>query len=60
MVLTPEGKIARYFYGVELPGQDLRLGLIEASDGKIGSPVDQLLLLCFHYDPPPARTTSRS
>jgi protein SCO1 len=51
MVLTPRGKIARYFYGVEFAPRDLRLGLIEAADNHIGSPVDQLLLFCFHYDP---------
>lgn len=51
MVLTPEGKISRYFYGVEYPPKDLRLGLVEASNNKIGSPVDQLLLYCYHYDP---------
>ncbi len=51
VLLTPQGKIARYFYGVEFAPRDLRFGLIEASQGKIGSPVDKLLLFCFHYDP---------
>ena len=51
MLLTPEGKIARYYFGISYPAKDLRLGLIEASDGKIGSPIDQILLLCYHYDP---------
>ena len=51
MVLTGEGKISRYFYGVTYPSRDLRLGLEQASDGKIGSPVDQVLLFCYHYDP---------
>lgn len=51
MILTPEGKLSRYFYGVEYAPRDVRLGLVEASAGKIGSPVDQVLLLCFHYDP---------
>jgi len=51
MVATPRGKLARYFYGIEYAPKDLRLGLIEAADNKIGSPVDQLLLLCYHYDP---------
>jgi len=51
IVLTPEGKTSRYFYGVEYPPRDLRLGLVEASENKIGSPVDQLLLMCYHYDP---------
>ncbi|MCW5980692.1 MAG: SCO family protein [Bryobacteraceae bacterium] len=51
MILTPDGRIARYLYGVEYPPRDLRLALVEASAGKIGSRVDQLLLYCFHYDP---------
>lgn len=51
MALTPEGQIARYFYGVEYAPRDLRLGLIEAADNKIGSLVDQVLLYCYHYDP---------
>jgi protein SCO1/2 len=51
MVLTPEGKISRYFYGISYPDRDLRLGLVEASEGKIGSPVDAILLYCYHYDP---------
>jgi protein SCO1/2 len=51
MIATPEGKLARYFYGIEYAPKDLRLGLVEASQNKIGSPVDQLLLYCYHYDP---------
>lgn len=51
MVLTPEGKVARYFYGVEYSPRDMRLGLIEASSNQIGSPVDQVLLFCYHYNP---------
>jgi len=51
MVLTPAGKLSRYFYGIEYPPRDLRLGLVEASENKIGTPVDQLLLYCYHYDP---------
>jgi len=51
MIATPDGKLARYFYGIEYAPKDLRLGLVEASTGKIGSPVDQLLLYCYHYDP---------
>ncbi len=51
MVLTPKGKLSRYFYGIQYPSRDLRLGLVEASNGKIGTPVDQILLFCFHYDP---------
>jgi protein SCO1/2 len=51
MVLTPEGKLARYFYGIDYPPRDLRLGLVEASQNKIGTPVDALMLYCYHYDP---------
>lgn len=51
MVVTPQGKMARYFYGIEYSGRDLRLALVEAAENKIGSPVDALLLYCFHYDP---------
>lgn len=50
MILTPDGKVSRYFYDLNFPGRDLRLGLVEASNFKIGSPVDQVLLYCFHYD----------
>ncbi len=51
MVVTPDGVLSKYFYGIEYNPRDLRLGLVEAGDGGIGSPVDQLLLLCFHYNP---------
>ena len=51
MVLTADGRLARYLYGVEYAPKDLRLGLIEASQGRIGSPVDKLLLYCYQYDP---------
>jgi protein SCO1 len=51
LVLTPEGKIAQYYYGVEFAPKDLRLGLIQASENKIGTVVDQVLLYCYHYDP---------
>jgi protein SCO1/2 len=51
MIATPEGRVSRYFYGVEYAPRDIRLGLVEASKGKIGTPVDQVLLFCFHYDP---------
>jgi protein SCO1/2 len=51
MLLTPEGRLARYFYGIEYSPKDMRLGLVEASENRIGSPVDQVLLLCFQYDP---------
>jgi protein SCO1/2 len=51
MILTPDGHLSRYFYGVEYAPRDVRLGLVEASQDKIGSPVDQFLLFCYHYDP---------
>jgi protein SCO1 len=51
MVVTPDGRLSKYFYGVEYSPRDLRLGLVEAAQNKIGNPVDQLLLFCFHYDP---------
>ena len=50
MVATPEGKLSRYFYGVRYAPADLRMALVEASQEKIGSPVDDFLLFCFHYD----------
>ncbi len=50
-VLTPEGRLSRYFFGIDYPPRDLRLGLVEASAGRIGTPVDRVLLYCFHYDP---------
>jgi protein SCO1 len=51
MILTPEGKVTRYFYGIDYPARDVRLGLEEASNRRIGSPVDAVLLYCYHYDP---------
>jgi protein SCO1/2 len=51
MVLTPDGRVARYFYGIEYPSRDVRLALVEASNERIGTPTDQVLLYCFHYDP---------
>ena len=51
VLLTSDGRVSRYFYGIEYPTRDVRLGLVEASAGRIGSPVDELLLYCFHYDP---------
>lgn len=51
MILTPQGRISRYFYGVDFPPKDLRMGLVEASHEKIGNPIDQILLYCYHYDP---------
>jgi protein SCO1/2 len=49
-ICTPDGRLSRYLYGVEYDPQTLRMSLLEASQGKIGTPVDQLLLFCFHYD----------
>jgi len=51
MVLTPQGKLAQYYYGVEYSPRDLRLGLIQSSQNRIGTVVDQVLLYCYHYDP---------
>jgi protein SCO1/2 len=51
VVLTPEGKASKYVYGIDYGPRDLRLALVEASDHKVGTPVDRLLLYCYHYDP---------
>jgi len=51
VVLTPEGRLARYLFGIEYGPRDLRFALVEASAGHVGSPVDTLLLYCYHYDP---------
>jgi protein SCO1/2 len=51
VILTPGGKVSRYFYGVEFAPRDLRLGLVEAAGNTIGTSVDQVLLYCYHYDP---------
>jgi len=50
-VLTPSGKVSRYLLGIDYAPRDLRLALVEAADGKIGTAVDQALLYCYHYDP---------
>jgi protein SCO1 len=55
LLLTPSGRISRYFYGVEYPSRDVRFGLVDASAGKIGSPVDHVLLFCYQYNPSSAR-----
>ena len=55
LLLTPEGRISRYFFGIQYPPSNVRLGLVDASSGKIGSPVDHLLLFCYQYDPTRAR-----
>jgi protein SCO1 len=55
LVLTPDGRISRYFFGADYPPSNVRLGLVDASSGKIGTPVDHLLLFCYQYDPTKAR-----
>src|SRR5258705_1792267 len=55
VVLTPKGVASRYFYGLEHSASDLRLALVESSEEHIGSLVDQILLLCYHYDPATGR-----
>ncbi|TFG38136.1 MAG: SCO family protein [Candidatus Aminicenantes bacterium] len=50
-LITPDGRIARYLYGIEYPQRRLRLALMEASAGEIGTTIDQLILYCYHYDP---------
>lgn len=55
VLLTPEGKIARYFYGIEYAPRDLKFGLMEAAANRIGSPIDQVLLFCYQYDPATGR-----
>lgn len=57
IVLTPEGRIARYFFGVEYPPRDLRLGLVEAARGRVGTVVDQIMLFCYRYDPATGKYT---
>jgi len=55
VLATPQGVVSRYFYGIDFPPRDLRLGLVEAADSKIGTIADQVLLFCFHYDPATGR-----
>jgi protein SCO1/2 len=55
MILTPQGKIAQYYYGVDFPPKDVRLGLIQASQNKIGTLADEVVLYCYHYDPQAGR-----
>ncbi len=55
IVLTPDGRLARYLFGIEYGPRDLRYALVEASNGRVGTPVDTLLLYCFHYDPETGR-----
>ncbi len=56
-VLTPQGRLSKYFYGIEYSPKDMRLGLVEASKGGIGTVVDQVLLFCYHFDPTSAKYT---
>src|SRR5579862_8366286 len=58
MVITPEGRVSKYFYGIDYASKDIRLGLIEAAQNKIGTPVDQLLLFCYHWDPSTGKYTA--
>jgi protein SCO1/2 len=51
MVATPQGRLSHYFLGIDYPSRDVHLALVEASQGRIGTAVDQLLLLCYHFDP---------
>jgi protein SCO1/2 len=51
IVLTPDGRLARYLFGIEYSPRDLRFAVVEASDGRVGNPADALLLYCYHYDP---------
>ena len=51
MVLTPDGKLSRYFYGIDYAPKDLKFGIMDSAQGKIGNPAEQLYLYCFHYDP---------
>jgi protein SCO1/2 len=55
LVVTPDGRLSRYFYGVEYSPKELRLALVESGDGRVGSAIDELLLYCFHYDPESGR-----
>ena len=55
LVVTPDGRLSRYFYGIEFSPKELRLALVESGEGKVGSAIDELLLYCFHYDPESGR-----
>jgi protein SCO1 len=55
LVATPQGRLSRYFYGVEYSPKELRLALVESSEGRVGSAIDELLLYCFHYNPESGR-----
>jgi protein SCO1/2 len=51
LVLTPDGRVSRYLYGIDYPARDLRLALVEAAEGRVGTSFDRLMLTCFRYDP---------
>ena len=51
IVLTPDGRLARYLFGIEYGPRDLRYAIVEASEGRVGNVADALLLYCYHYDP---------
>src|SRR6478672_11271929 len=51
MVVTPEGKMSRYFYGIDYAPKDLKFGIMDSAQAKVGNPAEQLLLYCYHYDP---------
>jgi protein SCO1/2 len=51
VLLTPDGRVSRYLYGIDYPARDLRLGLVEAAEGRVGTSFDRLMLTCFRYDP---------
>jgi len=55
LTVTPDGRLSRYFYGVEFSPKELRLALVESGEGRVGSPVEELLLYCFQYDPTTGR-----
>ena len=55
LVATPQGRLSRYFYGVEYSPKELRLAMVESGEGRVGSAIDELLLYCFHYDPEAGR-----
>ncbi len=55
LVVTPDGRLSRYFYGVEYSPKELRLALVESGEGRVGSVIDELLLFCYHYDPESGR-----
>ena len=51
MIVTPSGKLSRYFYGIDYSPKDVKFGIMESAESKVGNPAEQLLLYCYHYDP---------